>query len=176
MIVFTRFTLLSFACTLVLLSSCARDIKGTGHAGTGGDTGTYDSESLDFADVAPRPDGMSPTDANYSALQDYIVYFPYDSYSIGSTERPKLEAIASYLNTNPDSRLILAGHTDERGTTQYNLSLGERRALATRDYLVGLGVSSNRLTTMSYGEEKPAIDSAADVSYAQNRRSEFGIY
>jgi len=84
------------------------------------------------------------------------VLFAYDSAQVSSGERAKIEAVASHLKQNPSNAIILEGHCDERGSREYNLALGERRALAVRTYLIGLGIASDRTQTKSYGEENPA--------------------
>ncbi|MEO0453459.1 MAG: OmpA family protein [Verrucomicrobiota bacterium] len=154
------------------LTSCQKsgrevDADGGGYLGTGG------TDDIEFA-PGPRPDS-NPDNADYATLSNYTVYFSFDSFSIRTSERPKLEAIASYLTQNTGSRIVIAGHTDSRGTTDYNVSLGERRALATRDYLLGLGVSPNRMTTVSYGEERPAAAGENESAWTKNRRAAVGL-
>ena len=103
------------------------------------------------------------------------VYFEYDSSQVGASERAKIEAVADYLRRDPRMRVIVEGHCDERGSAEYNLALGERRALAARSYLVGLGIDANRVQTVSYGEERPAQPGADESAWRLNRRGEFVI-
>lgn len=103
------------------------------------------------------------------------VYFDYDSSQVKATERPKIEAVAGYLRTNTAKKLIVEGHCDERGSAEYNLALGERRALAVRSYLVGLGIDAGRIQTVSYGEERPAATGSGEEVWRQNRRAEFVV-
>ena len=104
------------------------------------------------------------------------VYFAYDRSTIGTSERSKVEALAKYLLENTQYHVIVEGHCDERGSDEYNRTLGERRALAVKDYLVNLGVGAERIETVSYGEEKPAVpDATTDSQHGKNRRAEFVI-
>lgn len=107
---------------------------------------------------------------------DDVVYFAFDRSDIGDAERPKLEALAQYLKDNDTYCVQIEGHCDERGSDEYNRGLGERRAIAVRDYLVNLGVADTRMETIGYGEEKPAVAAAGNESdHALNRRGEFVI-
>ena len=104
------------------------------------------------------------------------VLFAYDSAQVSSGERAKIEAVASHLKQNPSNAIILEGHCDERGSREYNLALGERRALAVRTYLIGLGIASDRTQTKSYGEENPAAPGHDEAAWSKNRRGEFVLY
>lgn len=103
------------------------------------------------------------------------IHFNYDRYDILDADVPTLEGIASWLRENPDSRILIEGHCDERGTNEYNMALGEQRALATRRYLTSLGIDSDRLTTISYGEERPKVLGSNEAAWAQNRRAHFAV-
>ena len=100
------------------------------------------------------------------------VHFAFDSSTIDDEARAIIEAHASYLTANPQIRLTLEGHCDERGTREYNLALGERRAQAVEKLMRALGVGSNRVTTVSYGEEKPLDAEHNESAWRQNRRVE----
>lgn len=100
------------------------------------------------------------------------VYFAYDQDVIGVSERPKLQQVADYLNSNSSLGLIVEGHCDERGSAEYNRALGERRAIAVKNYLVNLGIAENRVKTISYGEERPAVHGSTPEAFAKNRRGE----
>jgi peptidoglycan-associated lipoprotein len=108
------------------------------------------------------------------ALTD-IVFFEYDSDEITPTAEQKLNAKADVLRANPGVRLRIEGHCDQRGSTEYNLALGQRRAEAVRAYLVNLGIDGSRLSTISYGEEKPLEEGDSEEAYARNRRAEFSV-
>lgn len=100
------------------------------------------------------------------------VYFAFDNSNVSSSQTPKLEAAAKYMSSNPSAGMIIEGHCDERGSAEYNMGLGERRALAVREYLVKLGVPENRLQTISYGVEKPADQGHDESAWMKNRRAE----
>jgi peptidoglycan-associated lipoprotein len=100
------------------------------------------------------------------------VYFAYDQSAIGASERHKLQQVSEYLKQNPTFGLIIEGHCDEKGSAEYNRALGERRAIAVQDFLVNTGVSSGRIKTISYGEDRPAVSGSDENSRAKNRRGE----
>ncbi len=107
-------------------------------------------------------------------ITSVVVYFAYDRSTIGTSEQPKLETIAEHMRRNPEYHLVIEGHCDERGSAEYNRGLGERRALAVKSYLVNLGITGDRLNTVSYGIERPAVANArTEAEHAQNRRAEF---
>jgi peptidoglycan-associated lipoprotein len=102
-----------------------------------------------------------------------IVYFEFDSYALSSEARAILKANAAWLKANPGSSVEIEGHCDERGTTEYNLALGAKRARAAMDYLTTLGVAAARIKTTSYGEELPVCREATESCYEKNRRDRF---
>ena len=101
------------------------------------------------------------------------VYFDYDRAEIRADQRAKLQANAQFLRENSSVRVLVAGHCDERGTREYNMALGERRASATMQYLVSLGVARDRIEIISYGEEQPAVRGGNESAWQQNRRTAF---
>jgi peptidoglycan-associated lipoprotein len=104
------------------------------------------------------------------------VYFAYDSSQINPSERDKIETVSDYLQDNSAYGVIVEGHCDERGSHEYNLALGERRALAVRAYLIGLGLDATRIQTKSYGEENPAAFGHDEESWRLNRRAVFVLF
>lgn len=108
-----------------------------------------------------------------SVRQRNVVYFGYDASEISAEYLPVVAAHASYLVKYPRERVRLEGHTDERGSREYNIGLGERRAQTVRKALLLQGVADAQITTVSYGEERPAVDGSDDTAYARNRRVEF---
>jgi outer membrane protein OmpA-like peptidoglycan-associated protein len=124
-----------------------------------------------------RPGGnFNPeTDVNYDTLSSDVVYFAFDSSTIPAQEQGKLEAVSEWMKSNPGRQLFLAGHADKRGTPEYNRALGERRALAVREYLVGLGLPAGALFTNSYGSDRPAVDGDTEEAFAKNRRVQIGV-
>jgi len=101
------------------------------------------------------------------------IHFDFDQYDVRPDAKPILQAIASWLLKNTSANILIEGHCDERGTDEYNLALGDRRAKATRDYLIALGVPSNRVEMLSYGEEKPLCTDSTEECLAKNRRAHF---
>ncbi len=100
-----------------------------------------------------------------------VVRFKYDEAVLTAEDKLALNAAAEKLKTNPSSKIQVVGHTDERGSIEYNLALGERRAQAVREYLNSMGVSGGQITTMSMGEEQPVSDGHDEASWGQNRRA-----
>jgi len=96
-------------------------------------------------------------------------------YDIRPDAKPILQAIASWLLKNTSANILIEGHCDERGTNEYNLALGDRRAKAARDYLIALGIASDRIEMLSYGEEKPLCTETTEECWAKNRRAHFVI-
>jgi peptidoglycan-associated lipoprotein len=105
------------------------------------------------------------------ALQD--VHFDFDRHSLRAGDTTLLEQDAAWLVSNPRTLVLVEGHTDERGTNEYNIVLGDRRATATRDYLIAHGVRPDRISLISYGEERPLCTEHAEACWARNRRSHF---
>ncbi|MGI6657011.1 MAG: peptidoglycan-associated lipoprotein Pal [Desulfobulbus sp.] len=103
------------------------------------------------------------------------VYFDFDANSIRSDQVPRIEGNASYLRENPNMYVRIEGNCDPRGTQEYNLALGERRAQTAKSYLINLGVNPDRLSTVSFGEEKLLFFGQDEASWAQNRRADFVI-
>ena len=103
------------------------------------------------------------------------IYFDYDSYDLRPDARRSLQAHSAWLKANPAARVEIEGHCDERGTTEYNLALGAKRARSARDYLVSLGVAAGRISTISYGEELLVCKEKTNECYQKNRRDRFVI-
>jgi peptidoglycan-associated lipoprotein len=102
-----------------------------------------------------------------------VVYFDFDRYDVRAGDKGTLDENAKWLKSNQSALLLIEGHADERGTNEYNLALGERRAKATRDYLVSVGIAAGRITVISYGEERPSCTDKAEPCWAKNRRAHF---
>ena len=156
-------------------SGCKKKTSAAGGVGSdvdqlgviGSDSGYgYDSN------MPGRPDENGGTVADGQSPFE-PVYFEYDSSQIGESEQFKLDQVAEYMRKGQDVGIIVEGHTDERGSREYNVALGERRALAARAYLIGLGIDGNRIQTKSYGEESPVAFGHDEASWALNRRGEF---
>jgi peptidoglycan-associated lipoprotein len=172
---------LLFALTIAL-AACGED-KDHNYTGMGGDNGGAlpgGTDTVNAGDagsgIPPSPRGnFNPDSADYQTLASDTVYFDFDKSTIGGSERGKLQAVADWFKANPEDSLFLAGHADKRGTPEYNRALGERRALAVREYLVGLGLPAASLYTNSYGSDRPAVDGDTEEAYAKNRRVEIGV-
>jgi len=104
------------------------------------------------------------------------VYFAFDSYVLPPSEVTKIEQVAQQLKSNAAHVVVVEGNCDDRGSNEYNMSLGENRALAVREYLVKLGISADRIQTRSYGEEKPAVAGTGEEVWRLNRRDEFALF
>jgi len=113
----------------------------------------------------PAPPGETPA----PALEP--VFFSYDSYTLSAAARAALDRIAQPLRERPNQAMTIEGHCDERGTVEYNLALGERRATAVREYLATAGITGTRLQTISYGKERPFAHGSGEQVWAQNRRA-----
>jgi len=114
----------------------------------------------------------SPLEDPNSPLYEKVVYFDFDSSGIRPEFIPMLRAHADYLINHPSARLLIEGHCDERGSREYNIALGERRANAVKRFLEAEGVSPLQLETISYGEERPAVPGHNEAAWAKNRRAE----
>lgn len=133
------------------------------------------SASNSGANESTSGSGLPEIDANTlfgpSGLQ--IIYFDYNSYTLRPDAMAALKSNADMIKQVPGVIIQIEGHCDERGTQEYNLALGEKRALATREYLMNMGVSGDRIVTISYGEEDPADSGHTEAAWGKNRRSEF---
>ncbi len=144
-------------------SNTSSDAGGTTSAGTtsAGTTSAGGASSI----------GSIRTPDELLAKVGSTVYFDYDQSSLTSEAQATLDRQAAFLKASPSFRLIIEGHCDERGTREYNLALGDRRASAVRDYLVAKGINASRLSTISYGKERPSVGGSNETSYSLNRRS-----
>ena len=111
------------------------------------------------------------------SVEDFVarakdrVFFGFDRYTLDKEAKKSLETQAEWLKKYPEKRVSVEGHADERGTTEYNLALGERRANSVKKYLISLGIAADRITTISYGKERPAVEGYNEAAWAQNRRA-----
>ena len=111
------------------------------------------------------------SDAEKLAQVGNTVYFGFDSSELAGEAQATLDRQAAFLNVNPTIVVIIEGHADERGTREYNLALGDRRAVAVRDYLLAKGLNAARVRTVSYGKERPAVSGSNEEAWAKNRRA-----
>ncbi|HTZ76769.1 MAG TPA: peptidoglycan-associated lipoprotein Pal [Stellaceae bacterium] len=155
-----NFKTLSLVAALLLVAGCAQ--KGAENANTSGaSAGTSTSAA---------PTGTAALQSQLQQVGDRI-YFAFDKSDITPESRQVLAKQADLLKQNPSVTVTIEGHCDERGTREYNLGLGERRANATKQALVALGIAANRINTISYGKERPAVLGHNEQAWAQNRRA-----
>ncbi len=151
-----------------------------GTCGPGEDTIPQEpTVDLDTATTEPEPEEPvvdEPVEPEPLTSGDFQkCYFDFDKYNIRPDAARALEYNAELLKENPGANIIIEGHCDERGTVEYNLALGERRANSARDYLVSLGVRANRMETISYGKERPVALGHNEEAWQLNRRCEFVV-
>jgi peptidoglycan-associated lipoprotein len=123
--------------------------------------------------AAPAPQPPAPPSQYHAEAALKPIHFDFDKADIRPGDAKILDANAAWLTANPKLLVLIEGHCDERGTAEYNLALGERRAKATQTYLVSRGVQAERITTVSYGEERPACTEHTEKCWATNRRAQF---
>ena len=160
------------------------DVAGGGDVQTvdtndGAGAGASDIDTVLGQDGKPATELKFDQDPNYTRCTDVDfapVYFAFDASNLKDSELAKIEAVAQHLQANPTRVVMVEGNCDERGSNEYNLTLGELRAGAVRDYLLRLGIAAERVQTKSYGEEKPAVAGSGESVWSKNRRGEFAIY
>lgn len=151
-------TALALASALLLLTACDSASTDGNTAGGNGASGANGGGLV----LGQTPDGSDVTDR---------VFFAFDSSVVDSEGQAALDRQAVWLNANTSVNVVLEGHADERGTREYNIALGERRATAAKNYLVSQGVAASRLSTISYGKERPAVVGNEESAWSQNRRA-----
>ena len=126
------------------------------------------------APAAPAAPTARPEPKEFAAVPELKpIYFDFDKYDIRPADAKVLDANAQWLKSNDSQLLLIEGHCDERGTNEYNLALGERRAKSTMNYLVSQGVQASRITIISYGEERPVCTQKNEECWSKNRRAQF---
>lgn len=139
--------------------------------GYGAGSSYYGSDSASTADFYQDPMyGVNVVGGPDASARDRIIYFSYDSSTIDSRSEAVIREHANYLRANPGTMVVLEGHTDERGTRDYNIGLGERRAYSVKQAFQNYGVGVQQMRVLSYGEERPAVWGSDELSYAKNRR------
>ena len=170
-----------FALSLaVAATGCKYDKAGKG----AGADGAGEGSDISGVDVSSQEGSLS--DATEGKFEDMYtrctdvnfapVYFGFDSTVVPQGELGKIDQVAAHLSSRNDRVVVIEGHCDERGSNEYNMSLGENRAIIIRNYLVQSGITEDRIQTRSYGEEKPAEFGGGESAWAKNRRGEFAIY
>ena len=160
-------TVVTLLC-VVVIAGCAKDLV----------VETIDAEAQNEA-VQKKQASQNVDDADILDKTTVInvglerVYFPFDQFALTNEARRVLDANATILKSYPALKVSIEGHCDSRGSDEYNLALGERRAHVVKNYLVSLGIGSDRFETISYGEELPADSAMTESAWAMNRRTEF---
>lgn len=132
---------------------------------------TVDNGAQTSGMVKPKTPEEIKREAMEELRKEHIVYFDFDTSNVSSQFSSMLDAHAAFLRANPSVKVLVEGHADERGTPEYNIALGERRAKAVARYLEGLGVNASQIETVSYGEEKSLDNSRTEAGFAKNRRA-----
>ena len=164
----------------VFISACSTTPKDIADSSGSGSSGEFNTASTTSEDVASTAIDTATSDFSgviRGTQEDLVVsvgdrvFFGYDSAELDADAQELLQAQAAWLKQYNKTSIIIEGHCDERGTREYNLALGERRAQAVKNYLNGLGVSTSSMSTISYGKERPAVVGSNDDAWGQNRRS-----
>ena len=165
--------LLASALLVFFLAACSTTPKDTADSSGSGSTTT----SSDVSTSGETESTESTSSIEPGSQEDLIVnvgdrvFFDYDSSELDTDAQELLQDQVAWLKQYSDVSIIVEGHCDERGTREYNLALGEKRAQAVKNYLIGLGINPDRVSTISYGKERPAVVGSNDGAWAQNRRS-----
>ncbi len=163
MTIHTRMLPMALMCALLLAlaAGCGKKAASSDpmQAGAGG----YDPQQVEASN-------LSETERILLAEK---IYFAFDRYDLNGPAQAVLQRKAGLIRSKPNLQVLIEGHCDERGTQEYNIALGNRRALAAKNYLINLGVPAQQLETISYGEERPAARGSNENAWAQNRRDEF---
>lgn len=164
---------LAIALPIVTLAACSSN-QSTDTGASSQTTNEQTQPDNSGVETAPAERVLSPAEQREQRMaelrQENMVFFEFDDSRITSEFAELLAAHADYLVKNPSVNVVVEGHCDERGTPEYNIALGERRAKAVAEYLRNLGVSASQISTVSYGEEKPMVRSSTADAYAKNRR------
>ena len=167
--------LFTSALLVFFLAACSTTPKDTADSsGSGSSSSSSDVSSEEGTITETSPETASITPGSQEDLIVNVgdrVFFNYDSSDLDSDAQELLQDQVAWLKQYSDVSVIVEGHCDERGTREYNLALGEKRAQSVKNYLISLGISSDRISTISYGKERPAVVGSNDGAWAQNRRS-----
>jgi peptidoglycan-associated lipoprotein len=158
----------------VILAACATTPTETTSASKSSTSSSNTSSTVDASPKLLVQDGVYVGNETVEMLAVNVpdrVFFAYDSYSLNNVAQDTLKKQAKWLKANPSVTISVQGHADERGTREYNLALGDRRASSAKDFLMSQGISSDRVTTISFGKERPVKSASNSTAWAQNRRS-----
>ena len=186
-----RFLLLAAGAALLTACETASEIDAiaSGASGSSATTSTASSGSSDSSSSSSSSTSSSGASSDSTTTYSYDtdpktalikvgdrVLFGYDSSELDDDDRSVLDNQAKFLNQNPSLKVTIEGHCDERGTREYNLALGERRANSVKELLILNGINSNRIRTVSYGEEKPVVSGSNESAWSKNRRAVVKVY
>jgi peptidoglycan-associated lipoprotein len=165
----------SVLAVLALLVACAEKTVDTDTTSGGGEAAqpTATASQPPVTQVEPKPEVPSVVPGGPEDLVLNVgdrIFFDFDKYSLNAEAQATLQRQAAWLNKHPNNQIAIEGHCDERGTREYNLGLGDRRANAAKEYLVSLGVGAGRIETISFGKERPVALGNNEASWSQNRR------
>ena len=181
-------TMMTILAAALCVAGCRYDKAAKGSGGAGDNANGQDISSQDMSSDSSLTGAQSGTigSASEGKFEDMYtrctdvnfepVYFGFDSTVVPQGELGKIDAVAEHLKARTDRVVVVEGNCDERGSNEYNMALGENRAVILRNYLVQNGIAADRIQTRSYGEEKPAVDGHDESAWALNRRGEFAIY
>ena len=158
---------------LLFIAACATKPKDEADASGSGSSGSDSTVSSEEGSITETVGSgiVSGSQEDLIVNVGDRVFFGYDSSDLDSDALELLQDQVAWLKQNSDVSVVIEGHCDERGTREYNLALGEKRAQAVKNYLIGLGINPDRVSTISYGKERPAVVGSNDGAWAQNRRS-----
>lgn len=169
-----------FVCSLFFVTSCAKK-----QVGAGGVNPLDETEEVTVIKEEPKVVVVESVEAEKAAarraalmadFENLNIYFDYDRSNLKPDAQQVLREKAGFLRVNPSYSVLIAGNCDDRGTEEYNLALGERRAMSAKKFLIALGISPDRLKTISYGELRPADPANNPVAWALNRRDTFKLF
>lgn len=162
---------------VLALAACSSNATDDGSAGGSGSTSATSAPVTTAPSAGVSSQRLGGNQARPGSSEDFVVnvgdrvFFGYDRFDLTPEARQVLENQATWLNRYPQIRVTVAGHADERGTREYNLALGERRANSAKDYLIALGVDPNRIETITFGKERPVDPRSTEDAWAKNRRA-----
>ncbi len=168
-----RVKILGLMAALILVAGCETPADDTANTDSGGTT----AAQPDAAPPPPPPPPMQDTGAVPGSQEDLVinvgdrVFFDFDSSNLRPDAIDQLNRQADWMKSNPSVTVVLQGHADERGTREYNLALGDRRAASAKQYLESMGIGGGRVDSISYGKERPEVLGSNEAAWAQNRRA-----
>ncbi|MEP4379021.1 MAG: peptidoglycan-associated lipoprotein Pal [Alphaproteobacteria bacterium] len=162
-----RFNIPGLVVAAFVLAACSSTGDESANTGSTGASSSGGGNQTATAPTGPKPGSQIDLEVNVGDR----VFFDFDKSNLSADARTAVERWAAWLKTYPANKVVVEGHADERGTREYNLALGERRADSARDYLVSLGIDPNRVRIVSFGKERPVVPGSNESAWAQNRRA-----